>query len=62
MKQEDWRGALMPGMAADFIAIDRDPFDTSTDLATINVLMTVLRGAVRHDALSAVAEMPAEVH
>ncbi len=62
MKQEDWRGALMPGMAADFIAIDCDPFDTSTDLATINVLMTVLRGAVRHDALSAVAEMPAEVH
>lgn len=52
MKQEDWRGTLAPGMASDFIAIDRDPFDTVTDLAKTNVLMTVLRGVVRHDALT----------
>lgn len=62
MKQEDWRGTLVPGMAADFIAVDHDPFDASTDLAATNVLMTVLRGAVRHDMLSAAAEMQAEVH
>lgn len=63
MKQEDWRGTLVPGMAADFIAIDRDPFDQSTELGATNVLMTVLRGVVRHDVLSAnsVAEMRAEV-
>lgn len=62
MKQEDWRGTLVPGMAADFIAIDRDPFDASTDLAATNVLMTVLRGTVRHDTLSAAAKMPAEAY
>ncbi len=25
MRQEDWRGTLMPGMAADLIALDRNP-------------------------------------
>lgn len=53
MKQEDWRGLLAPGMAADFVAVDRDPCDDATDLAKTNVLMTVLRGVVRHDTLSA---------
>lgn len=64
MKQEDWRGTLAPGMAADFVAIDRNPFDASTDLAATEVLMTVLRGAVRHDTLSAArsTKMKAEVH
>jgi hypothetical protein len=64
MKQEEWRGTLAPGMAADFIAIDRDPFDTATDLGATSVLMTVLRGAVRHDSLSAgqAMKMQAEVH
>jgi hypothetical protein len=52
MKQEDWRATLAPGMAADFIAIDRDPFDESADLGSTNVLMTILRGVVCHDALS----------
>lgn len=42
-------------MAADFIAIDRDPF---------KVMMTVLRGVVRHDVPPAnrAAAIPAEVH
>lgn len=64
MKQEEWRGTLAPGMAADFVAIDRDPFDASTDLAATEVLMTVLRGAVRHDTLSAArsTKMKAKVH
>ncbi len=52
MKQEDWRGVLAPGMAADFIVVDHDPCDDTTDLAKTNVLMTVLRGVVRHDTLS----------
>lgn len=61
MKQEEWRGTLAPGMAADFIAIDRDPFEASTDLGATNVLMTVLRGIVRYDTLSGQkAAMPAE--
>lgn len=64
MKQEDWRGTLAPGMAADFIAIDRDPFDAYTDLAQTKLLMTVLRGVVRHDTLSAgqATMMEAGVH
>ncbi len=64
MKQEEWRGTLAPGMAADFIAIDRDPFATATDLGATGVLMTVLRGVVRHDRLSAgqAMTMQAEVH
>lgn len=62
MKQEDWRGTLVPGMAADFIATDRDPFDASTDLAATSVLMTVLRGVVRHDVLSTAIKTPAEAH
>jgi hypothetical protein len=64
MKQEDWRGTLAPGMAADFIALDRDPFDAATDLGATEVLMTVLRGVVRHDTLSSgqPAKIKAEVH
>ena len=64
MKQEDWRSTLAPGMAADFIAVDHDPFEESTNLAATKVLMTVLRGVVRHDLLSAghAAAMQAEVH
>ncbi|EGP06414.1 hypothetical protein CSIRO_3992 [Bradyrhizobiaceae bacterium SG-6C] len=64
MKQDDWRGTLAPGMAADFIALDRDPFDVSTDLVKTGVLMTVLRGVVRHDTFTAreAVVMEAGVH
>jgi predicted amidohydrolase YtcJ len=52
MKQEDWRGTLLPGMAADLIAIDRDPFIADANLRQTKVLLTMVRGDVVHDALS----------
>jgi predicted amidohydrolase YtcJ len=53
MKQEDWRGTLMPGMAADLIAIDRDIFaPMMPSLRDTKVLITMLRGEVVHDTLS----------
>lgn len=52
MKQEGWRGALDPGMAADLIALDCDPFTAiDPDLRNINVLMTMVRGEIHHDAI-----------
>ncbi|WP_249225359.1 amidohydrolase [Tardiphaga alba] len=52
MKQEDWRGTLMPGMAADLIVLDRDPFATNVArLKSTQVLLTMVRGAVVHDAM-----------
>lgn len=51
MGHESWRGALEPGMAADLIAMDRDPFDPSVDFRDVKVLMTMIRGAVEHDTL-----------
>jgi len=51
MGHESWRGALEPGMAADLIAMDRDPFDSSVDFRDVKVLMTMIRGAVEHDTL-----------
>ncbi len=52
MKQEGWRGALEPGMAADLIALDCDPFTAiNPDLRDTNVLMTMVRGEVHHDAI-----------
>ncbi|MBR0873220.1 amidohydrolase family protein [Bradyrhizobium tropiciagri] len=50
-RQESWRGVLEPGMAADLIALDRDPFEPSVDLKAVKVLMTVVRGTIRHDVL-----------
>jgi predicted amidohydrolase YtcJ len=51
MKHEAWRGTLLPGMAADLIAIDRDPFTASgSELRQTKVLLTMLRGEVVHDA------------
>lgn len=53
MKQEDWRGTLMPGMAADLIVIDHDPFAASAArLKKTRVLLTMVRGDVVHDVLS----------
>lgn len=50
MKHEGWRGALAPGMAADLMVLDRDPFaETVPDLRSINVLMTMVRGQIHHD-------------
>lgn len=51
MGQENWRGALEPGMAADLIAVDRNPLDPSVDLKAVNVLMTVIRGAIEHSVI-----------
>src|SRR5205814_10346069 len=36
-------------MAADLIAVDRDPFDPSVDLRDVNVPMTLIRRAIEHD-------------
>ena len=50
MKHESWRGTLQPGMAADLIALDRDPFTaTGPELRDTKVLLTMLRGEVVHD-------------
>ncbi len=52
MKQEHWRGTLMPGMAADLIVLDRDPFITdAATLKSTQVHLTMVRGAVVHDAM-----------
>jgi predicted amidohydrolase YtcJ len=50
MKHEGWRGVLRPGMAADLIALDRNPFEVSVELKSVQVLMTMIRGEVEHDA------------
>lgn len=53
MKQESWRGTLMPGMAADLIVLDRDPFAVAPSaLKATQVLLTMVRGAVVHDGLA----------
>jgi predicted amidohydrolase YtcJ len=49
MKQERWRGAIQPGLVADLIVLDQDPFDTKVNLRTVKVLMTMLRGVIVHD-------------
>lgn len=52
MKQEQWRGTLMPGMAADLIVLDRDPFTTdAASLKSTQVHLTMVRGVVVHDAM-----------
>lgn len=52
MKQEHWRGTLMPGMAADLIVLDRDPFAADCPpIRQTRVLLTMVRGKVVHDDL-----------
>jgi predicted amidohydrolase YtcJ len=42
----------MPGMAADLIALDRNPFATEClPLKETKLLLTMVRGAVVHDAM-----------
>ena len=60
MKHEDWRGTLQPGMAADLIALDRDPFEETSDLASTDVLMTMLRGDIVHDTLASQTGTPVQ--
>lgn len=60
MGQESWRGVLEPGMAADFIALNTDPFAASADLKLVKVLMTVVRGTIQHDTLGSQPFTPAE--
>jgi hypothetical protein len=56
MKQENWRGTLMPGMAADLIALDRDPFSAEClPLRQTRVLLTMMRGEVVYDDLQQAA-------
>lgn len=53
MRQETWRSTLEPGMAADLIVLDRDPFGESIlSLRETNVLMTMVRGEICHNTLS----------
>ncbi len=52
MGHQAWRGRLEPGMAADLIAIDRDP--AAADAAAMRgtqVLLTMVRGRIVHDRL-----------
>ena len=53
MKHESWRGSLAPGMAADLIALDRDPFASGAgNLRQTRVLMTMIDGEIVHDGLT----------
>ncbi|MGQ0548796.1 MAG: amidohydrolase [Armatimonadota bacterium] len=46
---EAWQGALEEGKVADFIVLDRDPYEAgSEDLLSIRVLATVVDGRVRY--------------
>jgi predicted amidohydrolase YtcJ len=57
MKHEAFRGRLDVGMAADLIAVDRNPLKCSpAGLGKTQTLMTMVRGDVVHDALSASGE------
>lgn len=51
MSQDDWRTVLEAGRAADLIVVDRNPFDSSVDLRSVGVLMTMVPGSIEHDAI-----------
>ena len=43
--EEDFKGRIRPGMAADFVVLGQNPFETApTDLKTIPILQTFLTG------------------
>ncbi|GAA0461559.1 amidohydrolase [Halococcus dombrowskii] len=46
---EDRLGTIAPGKKADFVVLDRSPWEAS-DIASIDVAMTVVDGAIVHDA------------
>jgi predicted amidohydrolase YtcJ len=51
MMQENWRGSLVPGMAADFVVLDRDPIKSTVDeLLQMKILATIVRGKFVFDA------------
>ncbi|ULK96780.1 amidohydrolase family protein [Bradyrhizobium sp. I71] len=50
LRQKSWRGTLRAGSAADLVALDQDPFDSSVDLRSVKTLMTVVRGTIGRDA------------
>jgi len=46
---EDRKGTLEPGMLADAVVLDRDPYDAPAEIADISVVATVLGGEVVYD-------------
>ncbi|MBH5390305.1 hypothetical protein [Bradyrhizobium diversitatis] len=57
----DTHSSLRAGSAADLIALEQDPFDSSVDLRSVKTLMTVVRGTIQHDALGSQHFKVAEV-
>lgn len=52
--QDHLKGALMPGRLADFVLVDRDPFDLDpASLGSVKVLVTVVGGRVVYEAPAA---------
>jgi predicted amidohydrolase YtcJ len=48
---EQWKGRLTPGMAADFVVLDRNPLSVNAaEIASIRVLMTVVNGRAVYGA------------
>ena len=57
MGTEDRLGRILPGMLADLVVIDRDPFDVpATELHQTKVLMTIIDGELVFDGTAASAE------
>ncbi|MFZ5827395.1 MAG: amidohydrolase [Bacillota bacterium] len=49
--EEQFKGALAPGMAADLVVVDRNPFSCDpSELKDVKVLLTVVGGVVAYEA------------
>ena len=49
--EENFKGTLAPGMAADLIVVDRNPFTCDpSELKDVKVLLTVVGGVVGYEA------------